>query len=502
MRENTLRSASLVLVGATALSNVLGVIRDHFLASNIPTDRLDVYYAAFRLPDFVFYILIAGAISAAVIPVLSQVVKKDETEAKKLVSNVFTIGICALIIALGLLYLLMPNLMPLLAKDFNPEKLNEAVRLARIMLLSPLFFGISYYYTSVLNTHRRFTAPALAPVVYNLSIIIATMLWSGRIGVMAPVLGVIFGAFLHWVIQIPAVNNLGYWPKPMINFRDPNLKRIFKLMVPRSLAMGAGQLQVLAFTSFASALPGAIAIYSLADNIQTVPLAIIGNSLATALFPNLAHFGKSDRKNYSELLVKGIRTIIFFAVPAAAMLIIVRAQVIRLILGYGYFDWNDTRMALEALGYFALGIVAQCLVPILARAFYAVENTSYPMMSTLITTAVGIIAGWYGMQWWGLNGLAIAFTLSSWTNAIILWCGIKYKVGVNLNGGLPMLIMKVMIMTLLTAVMMELVKIAIGNIINIDRVVNLFIQTVVTTGVGAAGYLGLAWLWRIPEIRK
>jgi len=502
MRENTLRSASLMLVGATALSNVLGVIRDHFLASNIPTDRLDIYYVAFRLPDFVFYILIAGAISAAVIPVLSQVVKSDEAEAKRLVSNVFTVGIVALIVALVGLYLLMPYLIPLIAKDFDLAKTTEAVRLARIMLLSPLFFGISYYYTSVLNTHRRFTAPALAPVVYNLAIIIATMLWAERIGVMAPVIGVVGGAVLHWLIQVPAVISLGYWPKPVMNFRDPNLKRIFRLMLPRSFAMGAGQLQVLAFTSFASVLPGAIAIYSLADNIQTVPLAVIGNSLATALFPNLAHFGRSDRKNFAELLVKGIRTILFFAVPAAAMLIMVRAQVIRLILGYGYFNWTDTQMALEVLGYFAIGIVAQCLIPILARAFYAVENTRYPMMSTLITTAVGIVAGWYGMKWFGLNGLAIAFSLSSWTNALILWFGIKYKIDVDLNNGLLNMIARILLVTLIMVIVVQLVKVGLGNLINIDRVVNLFIQTVASVGIGAAVYLGLAWLWHIPEIRK
>lgn len=501
-RENSLRGASWILIVTLALSNVLGVIRDHFLAQSIPTDQLDIYYAAFRLPDLVLNILILGAIAAAVIPVLSRTFKAGEKQAWQLINNVLTLGVSAVIVALIVLYFLLPVLLPLIVPDFPQAKLQETIVLARWMLLSPLFFSISYIVGSVLNVRKRFFMYSLAPIMYNAAIIVFTVWGSGKYGVRAPVVGVVFGAFLHMAIQLPVLFQLGF--RPYFNFdrKNKEIRRIFKLMLPRAIALGANQIQMLAFTAFASSIAGAIAIYSLTDNIQTVPTVILGVSFATAAFPSLAQIGNDDRNEFRRLLLRIGRIILFLMIPAATILFVLRAQVVRLILGYGYFGWSDTRQAVDTLAFFTVGIVAQGLIPLLARAYYSLENTRFPMIAALVTVVVGIIGGYFGLNALGVAGLALAFTIASWTQLFILLAGLEAKIKFRLTSEFWISVAKMIVIAAVAAVIMQMVKAGFASAWNIDKVYNLFIQTLLAFIAGIVVYLGGAWVWRVPEIRK
>lgn len=500
-RENSLRGASWILVVTLTMSNILGVIRDHFLAKTLPTDRLDIYYTAFRLPDLIFNLLILGAIAAAVIPVMSRELKENEEKAWQVASNMLNVGLLFLVGALIVLYFLIPYILPILVHDFDQAKINETIRLARWMLFSPFFFAISYFFGSLLNIKKRFIAYSLAPLFYNSAIIIATVFGAQRFDVYAPVIGVIAGAALHMLIQLPPVLRLGLRPQLSFNLKDAALRRVYRLMLPRAIALGANQIQLLIFTSFASSAVGAIAIYSLSDNIQTVPTVILGNSFATAVFPRLASAYDNDKEAFHKLLLKSSRLILFLIVPAAIGLFMLRAQIVRLILGYGYFGWDDTRATVDTIGFFAIGIIAQALIPLFTRAFYALEDTRYPMKATIISVLFGTIAGYFGMANLGVSGLALGFSLAGWINFFILLFGLEARTKLKITDSFWETIGRILALTLLMMLAMQLTKIAVGSMVDIDTVVGLFIQTVAAMVVAVIVYLGGAWLWRIPEIR-
>jgi len=498
-----LRGASWILIVTLALSNLLGVIRDHFLAQKIPTDQLDIYYAAFRLPDLLFNVLILGATSAAVIPILSRTFKEGSAKAWRLVNNLLCTGLGILILALVVLYFLLPYILPWIVPDFPINKLETTIGLARWMLLSPLFFAISYIWGSILNSKKRFLSYALAPLFYNFSIILFTVFGVNSWGVAAPVIGVIAGALLHMLSQLPAVLSLGFRPKIIVDIKDKNILRIFRLMVPRAIALGASQIQLLAFTAFASAIPGAIAIYSLTDNIQTVPTVIFGISLATAVFPSLANLGDvQNKKKFVNLVTKVAKAVLFLLIPAAVGMLLLRAQIVRLILGYGYFGWADTKMASDTLALFAVGIVAQGLIPLLARAYYAIENTRFPMKSAVVSVAVGVVVGYFALQKLGVSGLGLAFALAGWTQLFILLWGLEAQISFRLTWAFWKEIAQMIFLSLTMALLMQLVKMSFARYFDIDYVVILLTQTILAAGAGILWYLGVAWLLKMPQIRR
>lgn len=509
-KENSVRGASAILVVTLALSNILGVLRDHFLAQKIPTSRLDIYFAAFRLPDLIFNVLILGSIAAAFVPVYSTYMReKGQKEATALAQKTLTIGILAVSASLIILYFAMPYLMNFLVPNFDIAKRAETVRLARWLLFSPFFFTVSYFLGGVLNAHKRFLAYSIAPLIYNLSIIICVLLFADRYGVGGAVIGVIIGSFLHLLIQVPAALRVGFNFKFIIDVKEHGVRRILKLMVPRAIGLGTNQILLVAYTSFASAFSGGIAVYNFADNMQTVPSVIFGNSFALAVFPTLAGLSlkvPEDRERFLKLFYKSVRAIIFFIVPSTALMFLLRAQIIRIILGYGFFSWSDTRAASATLGFFALSIVAQGLIPLFARSFYALHDTRTPMYASVASIVISIICGYLLSRnavasAEGVSVLALAFSIGSWVNLLILAALITKKIKLNYQYIVSYLI-SVIGLTVLMVIVAQAVKVAVADFLDIDHVKNLLTQTVLAAGLGAAFYLGAAYLFNFDEIKN
>ena len=509
-KENSVRGASLILVITLALSNVLGVFRDHFLASRIPTDKLDMYFAAFRLPDLIFNILILGSIAAAFVPVYSSYIReKGQKEATKLAQATLTIGVLAVMASLLLLYVLMPFFMNYLVPNFDIAKKAETVRLARLLLFSPFFFTISYFLGGVLNAHKRFFAYSIAPLVYNLSIIVCVLLFADKYGVQGAVIGVIVGSILHLLIQVPAAYKVGFSFKFIFDLKEAGVRRILKLMVPRAIGLGTNQILLVAFTSYASAFAGGIAIYNFADNMQTVPSVIFGNSFALAVFPTLAGLSlkvKEDKERFLQLFYKSVRAIIFFIVPSTALIIVLRAQIIRIILGYGFFGWSDTRAAAATLGFFAISIIAQGLIPLFARSFYAVHDTRTPMYASIIAIVISIVLGYIFsknavMSAEGVSSLALAYSIGAWVNLIILGVAILKKIKLNYQYIASYLI-SVIGLTVLMIIVTQLVKVEIANYYDIDRVKYLALQIIASAAAGVGFYILIAYLFNFDEVKR
>lgn len=504
---NSVKGATVILVITLFFSNILGMVRDHYIAQKIPTTLLDAYYAAFRIPDLIFNLLILGAISAAFIPIFTGYIsRKEEKEAWHVANSFLNLSILVLIIFSIILALIMPYIIPLIVPDFGPDKQALTVKLARLMLFSPILFGVSYTLGGILNSYKRFFIYSIAPLVYNLCIILATIFLADKYSVYGLVIGVLVGAFLHMIIQLPLVGKLGYRHKFVFDWRDTGVRKIFFLMIPRSIGLGATQIMLLVYTSIASTLAaGSVAIYNLADNIQTMPVVVFGVSFATAVFPNLSEaISLKDNSKFVNYVWRGIRTILFLLIPSGIGIILLRAQITRLILGSGYFGWQQTVDTANTLGCLAISLFAQGIVALLARAFYALHDTKIPMATSIVSIVVSIILGYILAPIMGIVGLGLAFSIGSIANALILYILIRNEVKqIRVQEKtIFTFIVKIIIASCVMALVVQIIKNVSANYVYMDRFWGVFVQTALAIIFGGGAYLILTYLFKLEEIRE
>lgn len=403
-KSKTIFSATFVLATAAVISRALGLFRDRLLAGRFGAgDELDIYYAAFRLPDLIFSILIMGAISSALIPVFAEYFRKDKEESWRLINNVVNLAFLSLVIIAAALAILAPKLMSLVAPGFSGAKKEMTIALTRIMFLSPCILGLSSIFSGILQYFHRFFVYALAPIMYNIGIIIGILVFVPVWGLMGLAWGVVLGAILHMLIQLPSAIYSGFSWKPILALSHKGLRKIIKLMIPRTIGLAGSQINFLVITAIASTLAsGSIAVFNLANNLQYVPIGVFGIAFATAAFPALAKsFAQKNKKSFSKNFSSAFSQILFLIIPISALLFILRAQIVRIILGTGKFGWVDTRLTAAAIGIFTISIFAQSLIPLLSRAFYAFHNTRTPVLISLLSIVLNI--GFSFLFVWALN---------------------------------------------------------------------------------------------------
>lgn len=504
-KENSVSGASIILIVTLFLSNILGVVRDHYLSQKIPTDLLSVYYAAFRIPDLIFNILILGAITSAFIPVFTNLVSRGKkNEAWDVAVSVINIAIVFLIAITALLALLMPLVTPLIVPGFSAQKQELTLKLARLMLLSPIFFGLSYILGGILNSFKRFLVYSLAPLVYNLTIILGTVLLADSLGIFGVALAVVAGAFLHFLIQLPAAIKTGLKYHFKILWQHWGVRRIGILMVPRAIALGANQILLLVFTAIASSIGGyAVAVYNLADNIQTMPMVVFGTSFATAIFPTLAEAVSRDKMaEFAGQIERVGRIILFFMLPMTVILILLRAEIVRLILGSGHFGWEQTKLTANTLGVFALSLVFAGLMPLFSRAFYALHNTRVPMIVTLVGVAISIVLGKIFAQSEGVVGLALGFSIGTAISAATLYLLLRKRVVFSGDKATFFFILKIVFAGVLMTLAMQESKVIIGVFVNMQRFWGVAAKAGGALTIGSAVYLISCWIFSCEEIRS
>lgn len=394
--SQTVTSAAIIIGALSLVSRIIGIFRDRILASEFGAgDTLDVYYAAFRLPDLVYNILILGAISAGLIPVFTGLIANwRKNKAWRLINNILNFLTLALIIICGLLFLSAPWLMPLITPGFSAEKLKLVVSLSQIMFLSPIFLGLSAIFGSILQSFRRFFFYSLAPIFYNVGIIIGAIYFVRYWGIYGLAWGVVLGSFLHLIIQIGPSFVLGYHYQFGLNLKDKNVRQVGWLMVPRTLTLITNQINILLVTIMASTLAvGSLAVFNLANNLQSFPLGIFGVSFAVAALPVLSSLAaKRKTDDFVSTLSATFRQTLFFIVPISILFYVLRAQIVRVILGSGSFDWYDTRLTAASLAIFSLGLFAQGALPLLVRGFYALHNSKTPFYIGSFTVIINFLA--------------------------------------------------------------------------------------------------------------
>lgn len=497
--SKTITGAALMLGAASLASRLLGVLRDRVLAGQFGAgDTLDIYYAAFRIPDLIFNLLILGALSAGFIPVFAQALRAsrtgadltrtdaDKKEAWNIANGVMNIMGIALILICGLFIIFSSQIIPLVTPGFGPEKMAMTVKLTQIMMLSPIFLGLSNILGGILQSFKRFFVYSLAPIVYNIGIIVGALFFVERWGIYGLAFGVVLGAVAHMLIQLPTTWQLGYRYAPIFDLANEGVRKIGKLMIPRTLGLAVSQINLLVMTIIASTIAsGSLAVFNLANNLQYFPIGIIGVSFAVAAFPVLGEFAASGKKEeMAKSFSHTVRQILFFIVPASVLLLVLRAQIVRVIFGSGKFNWEDTILTSDALAFFVLSLFAQALIPLLARFFYALQDTKTPFFVGLISAGVNVIAAVFLVKPLGVVGLALAFSLASLSNFCLLWICLRIKFGSLDESNILKSALKISLAAFIMAFVVQTMKFILAPLVNMQTFLGVFSQGF---GAGLAG---------------
>ena len=509
---NSITVAAALVAASSLISRLLGIFRDRILASHIgPGPELDIYYAAFRIPDLLFNLVVLGALSAGFIPVFSKLIKevnfkelrlgksKDNEEAWRLVSNILNI-LSLTLIALSLLGVIFaPQLMKLVASGFTPENQARAVTLTRIMFLSPLFLGISGIFSAVLQSFKRFIAYSLSPIFYNLGIIVGALWFINWWGLPGLAWGVILGAFFHMAIQLPSILGLGYRYRLILDFKDKNLRKISRLMGPRTLSLAVGQIDLLIITAIASGLAaGSLTVFSLANNLQSFPVGIFGISFAIAAFPTLSQYA-NNKERLEASFSATFRRILFFVIPFTVLFITLRAQIVRVFFGAGVFSWEDTILTMNTLALFSISLFAQASIPLLVRVFYAQQDSKTPLYISAVTVIANVGLALTFSRHLGVLGLALAYSISSILNFFLLWIFLRIKVGGLDLARIALSALKFSLAAVGGGVAIQITKEVAASAVNMTTFIGVFTQLALASIAGLSIYLLICYLLRSEE---
>lgn len=418
-RRNSVGVATLLISASYLASRLLGLFRDRLLASHFGVGaRLDAYTAAFRLPELLFTLLVSGAFAVAFIPVLSEhLVKDDREEAWDLTSSLLTLLVIGTIAVAAVLFIFAGPITYLIAPGFSdPARHHLTVEMTRIMLATPVLFAISSVLGSVQQAFHRFVVFALASLFYNVGIIFGIVVLAPHLGIYGVAWGVVAGAGLQAVLQMAGMAGLGYHYRVRFKTRAKNVRRVLALMVPRSIDQGIDQINYLVETIIGSSLAkGSLASYYFANNLKNVPMALIASAVTTATFPRLAaKAAEGERRELFADFVRIFRLILFLTLPTAVTAVLLRGYIVRLLFGFG----SSTTAA--TLGWFAGAIVFQSLFMLVARIYYAMQDTKTPLLTSIAAIVINTAAAFGLSRLYGVIGLAQAASLSAAFETLLL----------------------------------------------------------------------------------
>lgn len=388
----TLSAAVYVLAASAFLSSLLALVRDRLFAHVFgASTELDIYFAAFRIPDLLF-VAVGSLVSVYIL--IPELVRRNSEDQKRYIDTVI-VGFSALAVMLSVLtFYLAPGLLETLFPRFAAEGLGGTlVLLTRIMLLQPILLGLSNIFASITQTRERYFLYALSPILYNLGIISGLLVFYPFLGMAGLAWGVVLGAALHVGIQIPSVMRDGFFRRLPVFWEPRAFFETMKISIPRTLALSVNQIVPLGLTILAAALSqGSVAVFMFAFNLMSVPLAVIGSSYSVAAFPTLASAASTGRMHdFLRHVATATRYVLFWSLPAIALIIVLRAHIVRVVLGSGSFDWTDTRLTAAIFALLAVSLAAHSLILLLTRAYYASGRTFVPFF-----IAVGTSAGTIG----------------------------------------------------------------------------------------------------------
>jgi len=508
-KQTSVRSAAIILMIMVALSRVLGLVRDRILASHFSPEELGIYFAAFRIPNLLFELLVMGALTSAFIPVFTKYIAEDKEKAAWKMASVL-INVCTIILAILCIPLVIwtKEISTLIAPGFDPNQIELMASFTRVMMVSQVFpLLIGNFFTGILQSYQYFFFPAFAPVLYNLCIIAGTIIFVPFVGLWAPVIGIGIGAFAFMAIQIPSLMKVGYRPVFSIDIHEPGVKEVFSLMIPRTMGLAVSQIDTTVDLILASVLGARmVTIFNFAQHLQQVPIGLFGATIAQAVFPLLAQASaRNDESEYKKGVISAFNQTIFYVLPISILFIVLRIPIIRLVFGTAKFDWNATVLTGITLSMFSISLIAQAASQVLTRAFYAKYNTKTPVIISVITilinTAISIICiQYYHLPVWALG---VSTSIASFINAgALLMCLCQKKYGFTLKEFVGAPAKMLIAAAVMGAALYIPLKLFDQLIFDTTRTFGLIFLTGVSGTIGFFWYAFLVWVFGVSEARS
>lgn len=508
-RQTTIGSAALVLASMVATSRFLGLLRDRLLAARFSTEELGVYFAAFRIPNLLFELLVMGALTTAFIPVFTRYLTQEkEGEAWRMAAIIINTSLILLGLIAVPLFIWAEWLSRFLAPGFTEGEIHQMAQFTRVILLlqvAPLLVG--NFFTGILQSFRSFLVPAIAPVVYNIGIIVGILVFTSSLGLFAPVVGVGIGAMLFMLIQIPVLVSIGYRHRFIVDFKHKGVRDVFKLMGPRTLGLAAAQIDTTVDLMLASLLGARmVTIFNFAQHLQQLPVGLFGATIAQAALPTLSlSAANNDRNELKRAVVTSLHQMLFFIMPVSVLFIVLRTPIVRLVFGAGRFDWEATVLTGMTLSMFSLSLGAQAIVQLLARAYYALYDSKTPVViavgSILVNTALSILLiTWFGMPVWSLG---LSTSISSIAHAVVLFIFLNKRLESFSGRELFVPLVKMGVAAIIAGIAIYIpLKLLDQLVFDTTRTFGLILLTGMTTTIGLGVYFFLCWVMGVGEVQS
>lgn len=507
-RQSSILSGAFIIMTTVILSKVLGLIRDRLLAHIFSPDETEIFFAAFRLPDLIFQLLILGALSVAFIPVFTEFLEeKGKEEAFEMARSVLNIALLIFVLVTVLVYFFAgPLTSSLIVPGFIPQRQLQVVELTRIILLGEIILAIGSFFIGILQSFQRFIIPAFASVFYNLGIILGIIFLSKSLGITGVAIGVIIGAILHTVIQLPLIFSMGFKFKIPTKFLHPGVKEIIRLMSVRTLGLAAEQINETVGIALASlSAIGSVTYLTFAQHLQVVPIGLFGATLAQAALPVLsAERARGKIEEFKITLLTTMHQILFLALPATAILIVIRVPVVRLVFGASQFDWEATVLTGATLAFLAIGLAAQAISLLFVRGFYALKDTKTPVFVSFVVVALNVILSVYFISFLKLPvwSIGLANSASALVSAILLFWTLHLKIGkFDLNQVSVPFFKMLMSTVIMGAALYIPIKLLDAVIIDTTKTVNLLFLTGLSSIFALSVYVILVWFLQVRELQ-
>lgn len=508
-KQTTVGSAALILTFMVLISRVLGLARDRLLSSYFGPDELGVYFAAFRIPNFIFELLVMGALTSAFIPVYAKhLAQGQDEEAKKVASTLINLSLVVLFVLLIPTYIGADWISRTLAPGFSEVQIAQMSTFTRFMVIfqvAPLLIG--NVFTGVLQSHNLFFIPALAPVVYNIGIIIGIVALAPTWGLWGPVVGVGIGAALFVMIQIPLIWRVGYRHSLSLHIQLAGVREVGKLMGPRTFGLAISQIDTTIDLMLASLLGARmVTIFNFAQHLQQLPVGLFGTTVAQAALPSLSQLSaKEKQREFVGVVTAAIHQILFLVLPASALFIVLRIPIVRLVFGASRFDWAATVATGMTLSAFSISLFAQAIIQVLARGFYALFDSKTPVVIGVITVILNSILSTlfvlvFHLPVWSMG---LSTSIASILNAFLLFYFLNKKIGGFISVQFMVPAIKMGIAALITGVSLYIpLKLFDQLVFDTTRTFGLLLLTGFSGAVGLTTYMFLSWVMGVEQVQS
>jgi putative peptidoglycan lipid II flippase len=505
--QNTILSAAFILFLASAVNAVLGFVKGRLLAQyfGVSSD-LTVFYTADRIPNLIYSVLVVGAVSTVFIPVFTGMLKRDKERAFETASSIINITLFFFLILGTIIFIFAPTVMRILAlKQFSEEEIILGAKLMRIMLGAQMLLVIGSLITSILHSFKYFAVAALAPVFYNIGMILGIVILSKQMGIFGPTFGVLAGAMMHVGIQLPLIKKTGFRYVAQLNFRDKGFRKVAKLVPPRLLSVLLNNLVATLNNSLAILVSSpAVVFLKFGTQLQNFPVSLFGISIASASLPTLSsETGKDQMKDFKKTFVTSLHQMMFLVVPVSVILLVLRIPVVRIVYGVSNFPWEATVKTAYVLAFFSLSVFSQSANYLITRAFYALKDTTTPVKVNLVTIALNVMISLFFVLVLklGVWSVALSFSITSLIDATALFYLLHKKVGYFKMSEIVVPFTKIGYAAMLMGVTLYVpMKLLDQYVFDTAKTINLLILTGIAGLSGMATYLALTWLFKVEEI--